>query len=44
MQDTKTAPHIAFAHGHVEVAVTLLKHIDKKDMVSLGKKRSYIIA
>ena len=46
MQFKETALHMAYASGHVEVAATLLKHgaiVDKEDMVSLGKKRSYVI-
>ena len=43
MQEEKTALHMTYERGHVEVGATLLKHIDKGDMVSLGKKRSYVI-
>ena len=44
MQYKETALHMAYASGHVKVAATLLKHVDKEDIVSLGKKSSYVIA
>ena len=49
MQRKETALHMAYESGHMEVAATLRKHganVDdklKEDMVSLGKKISYII-
>ena len=47
MQNKETALHKACARGHVEVATTLLKHganVNKEDVVSLRKKRNYVIA
>ena len=47
MQYKETALHKACERSHVEIAATLLKHganVDKGDVVSLGKKRSCIIA
>ena len=44
MQSKETALCMAYSSGHVDVAATLLKHGAKEDKVSLGKKRSFVIA